>query len=165
MVELVQIVDEKGRFKRVATREEAHIRNLLHKSVRVLLFNKKGQLYVQQRSFAKDIDPGLWEGSLAGHAVRGEDPIKTAMRETKEELGIRIPAKRFRKVGSLVIANKGDNIHSTVYAVRNVTKTPKLGKEVIQGHWEDPKLITKATKQHKHKFRKSFLLAWKLYSK
>jgi len=140
-----------------------HIRDLLHRSVRVLLFNKKGEVYVQQRSFSKDYDPGMWEGSVAGHCSKGEEPVQTAARETKEELGMRIPKSRFSKIRTYVVGREvGDTVHSTLFVVKNVTQTPRLGKEVIQGHWEDPKHITRG---RKHQFRKSFLLAWKLYKK
>jgi 16S rRNA (adenine1518-N6/adenine1519-N6)-dimethyltransferase len=54
----------------------------------VFVFNRRGDLFLQQRSRLKDVDPGRWDSSAAGHLDAGEDYARAAARELEEELGI-----------------------------------------------------------------------------
>jgi ADP-ribose pyrophosphatase YjhB (NUDIX family) len=48
----------------------------------------------QQRSQFVDNNKGLWDVSAGGHINLGETNIETAIRETKEEIGVEIDPKR-----------------------------------------------------------------------
>jgi len=163
-VELVDVVTEDGKILRTLSRKEAHKRGLMHPAVRVLLLNTKGEVFIQQRSHAKDINPGLWEGSLAGHQLHGEEPIHAAMRETREELGIRLPKSKFRFLGNYLVDNAKDHLRYSLFVVKGVIATPKLDpKEVASGHWEPPELVTRHTRMHPHRYTPGFLVAWHLF--
>lgn len=163
-MERVDVVDTQGRFLRSVPRPYAHKYHLMHRSVRVLLFNKKGDVFIQQRSMQKDINPGLWEGSLAGHLKHGEKPVDTAARETREELGIRIPKTKFKFIGNFVVYNSKERLYYSLFAVKGVTKAPKLDpEEVASGHWEQPALVTRHTRMHPHRYTPGFLVAWHLF--
>ena len=69
-------------------RDEIHRLGLRHRSVHILVFNPGGELFLQRRSLSKDIHPGLWDTSAAGHVDAGEAYERTAWRELGEELGI-----------------------------------------------------------------------------
>ena len=56
--------------------------------VHVCIFNRAGELLVQQRSALKKSYPGYWDVSAAGGVRAGETGREAAMRETREELGI-----------------------------------------------------------------------------
>ena len=43
---------------------------------------------LQKRALTKDSFPGRYDTSSAGHIQAGDEPLKSAMRELKEELGI-----------------------------------------------------------------------------
>ncbi len=86
--ELLDVVDADDRVVGRATRGEIHARGLMHRAVHILLFNRNGDLFLQQRSLAKDENPGLWDSSAAGHVDSGEDYADCARREIGEELGI-----------------------------------------------------------------------------
>jgi isopentenyldiphosphate isomerase/intracellular septation protein A len=93
--EWFDIVTPEGRVIGKAPRPLCHGNpNLLHPVVHVHIFNSKGELWLQQRSETKDIQPGKWDTSVGGHVSSGE-PIESALqREIQEELGIeRIPHK------------------------------------------------------------------------
>ena len=45
-------------------------------------------ILLQKRSMEKDSFPGLYDTSSAGHIPAGEEPLPSALRELKEELGI-----------------------------------------------------------------------------
>ena len=55
----------------------------------VLVFNSRGELYLQKRSPNKDIQPGKWDTSVGGHVAAGESFECAAYRELEEELGIK----------------------------------------------------------------------------
>ncbi|MBI4144729.1 NUDIX domain-containing protein [Candidatus Woesearchaeota archaeon] len=164
--ELVDVVDEQGWPLRVVTRKHAHRFGLMHRAVRVLVFNRRGEVFVQQRSKTKDVNPGLWEGSLAGHQRHGETPVHTAVREAREELGLRIPKRALRRLGTYLTRNAKDRLFYTLFSVKGVTKTPRLNRAEVQaGYWEPRELVTRHTRTHPHKYTPGFLIAWHLFSR
>ena len=59
-------------------------------AIHVCLFNHEGSLLIQQRQPFKRKWSGLWDLSVAGSALCGENSQKAAERETLEELGLKI---------------------------------------------------------------------------
>jgi len=87
--EWFEVVDEHGQVLRLATRRECHTnRALRHRVAHVLVWDTQHRLYLQKRSFQKDIQPGKWDTSVGGHLHPGEDPAIGARRELGEELGL-----------------------------------------------------------------------------
>ena len=86
--ELICQVDENDHIVGPCLRGEAHKLGLRHRSVHILVFNSEGELYLQKRSSTKDVNPGLWDTSAAGHVDFGESYEESARRELVEELGI-----------------------------------------------------------------------------
>jgi isopentenyldiphosphate isomerase len=85
--ELLDLVDEHDRVlgtvaKSLANRDPA----LIHREVAVLIHHGERLLW-QQRSTVKEVLPGMWDISCAGHVVAGERPETAAHRELAEELG------------------------------------------------------------------------------
>lgn len=87
--ELFDVVDEQDQVTGRATRAEVHRLGWLHRAVHVMVFNKRGEVLLQQRSALKDVHPGLWDSSVSGHLDAGEDYAAAAVRELDEEMGIR----------------------------------------------------------------------------
>jgi 16S rRNA (adenine1518-N6/adenine1519-N6)-dimethyltransferase len=86
--EVFDVVNENDQVTGQSTRGEVHARRLLHRAVHVFIFNKHGDLLLQQRSMFKDVHPGVWGSSVSGHLDAGEDYAAAAMRELDEEMGI-----------------------------------------------------------------------------
>lgn len=86
--ELFDVVDEADQVVGQASRAEVHRQGLRHRAVHVLVFNKRGEVLLQQRSALKDVHPGLWDSSVSGHLDAGEDYPEAALRELAEEMGI-----------------------------------------------------------------------------
>lgn len=87
--EIFPIVDEAGNVIGEAPRSRCHDGSkLLHPVIHLHIFNSKGELYLQKRSMAKDVQPGKWDSSVAGHIDKEETPDKAAIREAREELGL-----------------------------------------------------------------------------
>jgi isopentenyldiphosphate isomerase len=90
--ELFDILNPDGTSAgRTATREEAHAQGLWHRTVHIWITDGHGSWLFQKRSLTKDIFPGLWDVSCAGHISAGESPEAAAKRELAEELGITAP--------------------------------------------------------------------------
>ena len=56
--ELLDVVDAEDRVIGVKTRGEIHAQGLMHRAVHILVFNSKGELFLQKRSMSKDENPG-----------------------------------------------------------------------------------------------------------
>jgi 16S rRNA (adenine1518-N6/adenine1519-N6)-dimethyltransferase len=97
--EWFDVVDAEDRAVSSAPRSEVHRRRWRHRAVHVLVFNRRGELFLQQRSLAKDDFPGAWDSSSAGHVSAGDDYAPTVFREVAEELGVELeeaPIELFR---------------------------------------------------------------------
>ena len=83
------LVDEAGNIVGRATRRECHDGSKrLHPVVHLHIYNKDGDLFLQKRSLAKDIQPGKWDTAVGGHVDYGESIEEALRREAREELGI-----------------------------------------------------------------------------
>ena len=87
--ELVTIVDERNRVVGAAPRREMRAGNLPHRATYILVFNSRGELYVQKRTEHKDVFPGYYDVAAGGVILAGESYEQGALRELEEELGIR----------------------------------------------------------------------------
>jgi isopentenyl-diphosphate delta-isomerase type 1 len=98
--EIFDICNEKDEVIGQNTRHEVHRLGLRHRAVHILVFNSRGEVFLQKRSMTKDTFPGAWDSSAAGHLNAGEDYDACAMRELHEELGIlaQPPPQRLFKI-------------------------------------------------------------------
>ena len=91
-MELLDIVDENGLpTGRTVSRDIAHRDGILHRTAHVWIVRPTIEGYdilLQKRSLEKDSFPGFYDTSSAGHIPAGEEPLPSALRELKEELGI-----------------------------------------------------------------------------
>ncbi|MBO4609409.1 MAG: NUDIX domain-containing protein [Lachnospiraceae bacterium] len=99
-----------------------------------------GKYLVSQRSADKDTDPLKWE-TVAGHSIVGETSIEAAVRETFEEVGIKLNATDATllatKVATTCDGRRHNWIRDSFYF--ETTEEPDLQKattkEVIQSRW------------------------------
>ena len=88
--EIFDVVNERDEVVDRQSRREVHARGLLHRAVHVLVFNARGQVFLQKRSMRKDKHPGVWDSSASGHVDSGEAYDTTAVREVREEIGLKL---------------------------------------------------------------------------
>jgi len=86
--EIVLIVDRNNREKGKALRHEMRTKGLPHRATYILVFNSRGELFVQKRTMSKDIYPGYYDIAAGGVVLAGESYGQSARRELAEELGI-----------------------------------------------------------------------------
>ena len=84
----IQIVDQNNNPTGSATKQEAWRDGLIHRVVRISILDPAGRLLVQKRSLDKELFPGRWDNSAAGHVDAGETYEQAALRELHEELGL-----------------------------------------------------------------------------
>jgi isopentenyldiphosphate isomerase len=88
--ELIDICDENNNIIAQKMKIEAHRDGLWHRAAHIWLYNLKGQILLQLRAKTKLIFPAMWDFSVAGHVLAGEDPVTSGLREGMEEIGLKI---------------------------------------------------------------------------
>lgn len=91
-MEIFDIVDENGNpTGETVERSFAHANGIRHRTAHIWVARKtagRWQVLLQKRAMTKDSFPGRYDTSSAGHIVAGDEPLVSALRELKEELGI-----------------------------------------------------------------------------
>ena len=86
--EIFDIVNERDEVIGQRPRREVHQLGLWHRAVHILVFNARGDVFLQKRSMLKDTAKGKWDSSTSGHVDSGEDYDTSAVRELGEEIGL-----------------------------------------------------------------------------
>ena len=89
--EQVILVNEKDEKIGLMPKMEAHEKAMLHRAFSVFIFNKDGQLMLQQRALSKYHSPGLWTNTCCSHQRDGETNIAAGKRRLEEEMGFSVP--------------------------------------------------------------------------
>ena len=79
--------------------------------VHVCIFNKKGEMLIQQRSSTKKSWPNAWDITLGGCAIKGETSKQAIERELYEELGIRYNFSKERPYLTINFDNGFDDFY------------------------------------------------------
>lgn len=97
--ELFHLVDENDKRLGFVSRQKAH-RDIskIHRSICIIVINRKNQILFQKRSEFKDTFPGFWTLSVTGHVHYGETYLNAAKRELFEELGIKSELRFLKKI-------------------------------------------------------------------
>ncbi|MEM9363807.1 MAG: NUDIX domain-containing protein [Bacteroidota bacterium] len=129
MDELVDILDTEGNSTgESCLKSEAHRLGLFHPTAHIWCYDKNGFILLQQRGRNKATFPLKWDVSAAGHVGAGETIEVGAVRETQEEIGVKISVKQLDKIGIF----KTEHRHSKSIFDRefNHTFLCQLSKEV-----------------------------------
>lgn len=106
-MEYLDVCTEDGRpTGRTVSRDDAHRDGILHRTAHVWIAREKQGGYdilLQKRSMEKESFPGLYDTSSAGHIPAGEEPLPSALRELKEELGISAKLEQLTFAGTFRI--------------------------------------------------------------
>ena len=90
-MEQVILVNEQDEQLGVMEKLEAHEKALLHRAFSIFIFNKKGEMLLQQRALNKYHSGGFWTNTCCSHPRPGEETAKAATRRLKEEMGFETP--------------------------------------------------------------------------
>lgn len=113
--ELFVVVDADDHVLGYRTRYDCHHdKTLIHRTAGVLVFDGD-RFLLQKRSEKKDMQPGRWGISAAGHVAKGESYKQTALRELEEELGVTALPLQFVKT-FLVCATQESEMSTLFFA-------------------------------------------------
>jgi len=160
--ELLDVVDENDSIVEVKTRGEIHARGLMHRAVHVLVFNNRGDLFLQKRSMNKDENPGLWDSSAAGHVDSGEDYLQCALRELTEELGIVVEGA-LQALFKLAASASSGYEHSVIYRYYFDGPLILQKDEIDEGRWVSPGEMDQRLESRDPGMTEILHLIWKEY--
>ncbi|MDU8887174.1 NUDIX domain-containing protein [Yeosuana sp. MJ-SS3] len=100
MEEYLDIVTKEGKpIGKSAPKSEIHQKGYYHHTAHVWFYTKNSEVLLSQRSAKKEICPLMWDVSVAGHIDAGETAKQAAVRETKEEIDLKISEKDLLQIG------------------------------------------------------------------
>lgn len=160
--EIFDVVNERDEVIGQNTRREVHARGLLHRAIHVLVFNSRGEIFLQKRSMIKDREPGKWDSSSSGHVDSGEDYEACAVRELREEIGLIVPKtpELLFKIGACA---ETDQEFVRVYRCRAEGPFELHPDEIDSGEWFMPEAVTRWMTGNPGDFASAFRLIWKKY--
>src|SRR5438067_12996334 len=85
---VIDAVDQSDSFIGPVRRNEVFRRRVNFRVVHILLFDRRGQLLVQQLASTRTRHSGYWGSSVAGYIFAGESYEAAAQRRLGEEIGI-----------------------------------------------------------------------------
>jgi isopentenyl-diphosphate delta-isomerase type 1 len=161
--EIFDVVNERDEVVGQAPRSEVHRRKLNHRAVHVLVFNERGELFLQKRSMIKDCFPGAWDSSASGHLDRGEDYDACAVREVREELGVQLPEtpERLFKVEACV---ETGHEFVWVYHCRHEGPFTLHPEEIESGGWFAPEEVSRWMRERPVDFASGLVLIWRRWN-
>jgi isopentenyl-diphosphate delta-isomerase len=89
MNEQVILVDIEDNVLGTMEKMDAHVLGKLHRAFSVFIFNKAGELLLQQRALNKYHSGGKWTNTCCSHPRLGEETLDAANRRLREEMGMK----------------------------------------------------------------------------
>lgn len=148
MTELIDVLDPitaeaTGRTK---PKPQIHRDGDWHRAAHIWIITPDDRVLLQKRSVAKENHPNMWDVSAAGHVSAGETAAEAAVRETEEEVGIRIDAADLEPIGTTReshVLNGGTYIDNEVHEIFLVRRDVDLASLRLQpGEVDDVQLVT-----------------------
>ena len=158
--EIFDVVNERDEVIGQAPRSEVHRRKLNHRAVHVLVFNSRGDLFLQKRSMRKDCFPGAWDSSASGHLDRGEAYDACAVREVREELGVQLGRAPQRLFKVDACAETGQEF---VWVYQCVHEGPFVlhPDEIEKGGWFAAEAVERWMQEKPQEFASGLVLIWR----
>ena len=102
---------DREKINQVITRGDTIPNDLYHLVVHVCIFNAKNQMLIQQRQSFKEGWPNMWDVTVGGSAMIGENSRQAATREVAEELGLKIDLENTPPVITKYFSEGFDDIY------------------------------------------------------
>lgn len=142
----VILVDSNDQFLGVAEKIHAHQHGLLHRAFSIFIYNKNGQILLQQRSPEKYHCGGLWTNTCCSHGVLNEDILASANKRLKFEMNMTSSLSFVDKflykanLGSGMIEHEIDYVFVGLYQGENISPNPD---EALNFRWVDIDSLSK----------------------
>jgi len=160
--EIFDVVNDRDEVIDRRPRSEVHRLGLLHRAVHVLVFNSRGEVFLQKRSMTKDREPGKWDSSTSGHVDSGENYDASAVRELREETGL-IVQKTPERLFKIDAGVETDQEFVWLYRCSAEGPFQLHPDEIERGEWFVPEAVTRWVAGRPQDFASAFRLIWKKY--
>ena len=160
--EIFDVVNENDEVIDAKPRSEVHRLGLKHRAIHVLVFNARGETFLQKRSMTKDREPGNWDSSTSGHVDSGEDYDACAMRELREEIGLAV-AKTPERLFKIAACPETDAEFVWVYRCQAEGPFQLHPDEIQTGGWFEPEKVSRWMAEKPEDFAGAFRLIWEKY--
>jgi isopentenyl-diphosphate Delta-isomerase len=159
--EIFDVVNDRDEVIGQRTRGEVHRLGLKHRAVHVLVFNARGEVFLQKRSMLKDTFPGAWDSSASGHLDTGEDYDACAVRELREEIGLKIPRAPERLFKLEARPETGQEF-VWVYRLEAEGPFELHPAEIEAGAWFATDELSRQMAERPEDFASALLLVWRV---
>lgn len=139
----VVLVNEKDEVLGVMEKLKAHQEGVLHRAFSLFVFNKKGEILLQQRADSKYHGGGLWTNTCCSHPQLDEEVRMAAKERLFFEMGLKAdPKSAFSfiykgKVENDLIEHELDHV-----LVAYSDEDPQINPEEVQNfRWVSPHLL------------------------
>ena len=146
MSEVWDILDENGNVTgRLHERGKPMQKGDYHLVVQVWIMNSKGEFLISRRALGEGWWVGMWQ-TTGGCAIAGDDSLKTALKETREEIGITLDPKNGQRFKRYSESHKNDdgNVFIDVWLFRqdvDITTVVFEPKETSDAMWASKEQI------------------------
>ena len=146
-------VDKDDNVIGAGPQREAHEKGIIHRVIRIYLYNSKGELLIQKRGDHLRTNPGKWNESVAGHVDEGETYLQAAEREMEEEIGIRgVALKELKKIYTNESEENKRKRFTTLYSGVYDGEVHPDFDEVSEVRWVAPEALRKEISEHPERF-------------
>lgn len=141
---------------------EAHVKGVLHRAFSIFIFNKKGEMLLQQRAAKKYHSANLWTNTCCSHPAPGEETLQAAHRRLQEEMGfdtVLVPAFTFMYKSGF---DNGLTEHEYDHVFSGIYEGPVFpnDREVKDYCYMPITAIHDSIGQHPHKYTSWFKIAF-----
>ncbi|GAB4334507.1 MAG: isopentenyl-diphosphate Delta-isomerase [Calditrichia bacterium] len=135
---------------------------ILHRAFSVFIFNRHGELLLQQRSALKPLWPLFWSNSCCSHPRKGEDLEIATQRRLKEELGFTTPLKYLFKFQYQARFNeKGSENELCAVLIGKYDHDPVVNdNEIAAWRWISIDKMEEEMETHPEQFTPWFKMEW-----
>ncbi|MFC0710553.1 isopentenyl-diphosphate Delta-isomerase [Azorhizophilus paspali] len=135
---------------------------LLHRAFSLFVFNRRGELLLQQRAAGKRLWPGFWSNTCCSHPRRGETLDEAVERRLNEELSMQCKLQFLFKFEyqAQFDAEGAEHELCSVYAGRS-DEAPSLNlSEVSALRYISPEALDAEMAEHPQRFTPWFKIEW-----
>lgn len=128
-MEFIDLFDKDDRpLGRTVDRHHPRTKDEYRRITELWIRRPDGRYLIQQRSKNKKLYALKWSCSVSGAQSAGESPMDTALRETKEELGLVLRQDRARFFGRVT----DENVHFHIYLFTQDVREDELTPEPME---------------------------------
>lgn len=104
--------------------------------VHICIFNSEGKMLIQRRQPFKHSWSGMWDFTVGGSSVSGDTSLSAAIRETSEEIGVKLAPDELKRVLTIQTECIFDDIYIVQKDLDETALTLQY-EEVEQVKWAD----------------------------